>query len=335
MSGINLQPIFIRERVIQLCRTFFDQQKFHEVITPVLNQAIPLEQTLFPFRTEWENIHQKKELFLSISPEASLKKMLAANIGNCYSIGKSFRNLEANGRTHNPEFLMLEWYRTGVTMEKIMTDVKGLIEFIFDNLYPEKKNYEQKIISYQGNQINIREWEVISFIELFKKYLEVDLEKIMSLEMMTELAKSKGYQTHEATWEQLFDQLYLNEIEPHLPKTPYFLIDFPLQLSPLCAPKKEMPTFAQRFELFIDGIELGNGNTENTDADYVLQSFKKVSESRKDKKMASPIDTSFIKALKSLDGQELAGIGLGVDRLAMIFADVYDIKDVEPFTIFS
>ncbi len=332
MKKIDLQPVFIREKVIKLCRQFFDAQSFHEVISPVLNAAIPLEQTLFPFSTQWANLKERQELFLSISPEASMKKMLAAGIGNAYSIGKCFRNLEAAGQIHNPEFLMLEWYRMNQPMDKIMDDVKGLIQFIYDELY-KGASQEKNIIRVQNMRLDISKWQVISMKTAFKQYLNVELQDIMKFENISDLAISKGYTTENATWEQLFDQLFLNEIEPHLPLDPFFLIDFPHQLSPLCARKNGEPYLAQRFEVFMNGIEIGNGNAENTNASEVLESFKNVAELRKDLDTASPIDTDFIEALKALEGEQISGIGLGVDRLAMIFANVANLNQVEPFAL--
>jgi elongation factor P--beta-lysine ligase len=278
------------------------------------------------------NLREKQELFLSISPEASMKKMLAAGIGDAYSIGKCFRNLEAAGQIHNPEFLMLEWYRMNKPMTKIMDDVKGLVQFIYDDLY-KGKSLEKNIVTFQNKRLDITQWQVISMKDVFKKYLDVELSEIMELEKIIKLAKNKGYSTENATWEQLFDQLFLNEIEPQLPLDPFFLIDFPHQLSPLCAPKPNEPYLAQRFEVFMNGIEIGNGNAENTNALEVLESFKNVAAQRKDLDSGSPIDTDFIEALKTLEGEQISGIGLGVDRLAMIFADAASINQVEPFAL--
>jgi len=333
IKKINLQPVFVREKVIKICRSYFEDQQFHEVMAPVLNNAIPLEETLYPFSTEWNALKAKKSLFLSISPESSLKKMLAAEIGNCYSIAKCFRNLEESGEIHNPEFLMLEWYRVNATMEDIMHEVKLLVEYIFDRIFPDKTRNDKKEFSYQGNSINISEWQTISLKDSFKFFLNVDLIEVIEMQAMIELAQKKGYTTEDSSWEQLFDQIYLNEIEPFLPKQPYFLTDYPLRLSPLCAAKKGEPHIAQRFEFFIHGMEIGNGNKESTNAVEVLESFKNVSLKRQITNTSSPIDQDFIEALVALNGRELAGIGIGVDRLAMLFADVPEIKMVEPFSL--
>src|SRR5256885_1283105 len=101
----QLQPIFIREQVLMAIRSFFVGRGFHEVVVPVLNTVLPVEPNLFPFRTEWNTASKKKTLFLSTSPEAGLKKMMAVGVGNCFAIGKAFRNLEGAGDRHNPEFL--------------------------------------------------------------------------------------------------------------------------------------------------------------------------------------------------------------------------------------
>src|SRR5258708_367510 len=107
----DLQPFFIREEIIKSIRSFFEEQYFHEVIIPILYSSLPLEPTLYSFSTTWKTNEGDRELYLCTSPESALKKMLAVGIGNCFAIGKSFRNLESSGPRHNPEFLMLEWYR--------------------------------------------------------------------------------------------------------------------------------------------------------------------------------------------------------------------------------
>lgn len=272
----NVQSSIIREEIIKSIRSFFYKQKFHEVIPDILNATLPAEPNLAPFSTIWKTQEFEKTYFLPMSPERGIKKMLAQGIGNCFAISKSFRNLERPGSLHLPEFLMLEWYREDAIYTDIMSDVEKLfVNFGF------KKN-----------------WPVLSLKKLFQKYLDLDLEKT--------IANNKLFFND-------YDQLFVNEIESKLPKTPLFLVDFPSRISPLCKPQKNNSIFAERFECYISGIEIGNGNTENTDT----KSLRKIFE-QEQKRTNLPVDEEFLNSLKIMSKKSYAGIGIGIDRLMMV-----------------
>lgn len=284
---INLQPTFIREEIIKATRAFFYTKKFHEVIVPVLNDAVPLESHLFPFQTSWNTVHGEKKRYLSLSPERSLKRMLAAGIGNCFALGKSFRNLENSGSQHLPEFLMLEWYREDADYHQIMKDTEELVLFIQKTRLPPFDRLRVNFLAMTSP------WKKVSLYSLFKK--------------------TGGWDESR----EVFDQIFVNKIESKFPKEPFFLVDFPTRFSPLCKPQKEKPHLVERFELYINGMEIGNGNTENTDIDLVRKALKK------------PVDETFLSALKTMNKKKYAGMGLGIDRLAMLFSEATDIKEVE------
>ena len=336
-QSINLPAVFIRETVIKAIRAFFDDQGFHEVMISTLNNSVPLEPNLYPFETTWRPLSNSKQLYLPISPEGSMKKILAQGIGNCYTLGKSFRNLEGTGPQHNPEFLMLEWYRQGATYHDIIADTQELIMYVksrvdtFLNRQPTTTLvYQQKSMELSGH------WPVLSLETMFREYADLEMQEIIDEKILIAKAVQKGYQTTSATWSQLFDQIYLNEVEPHLLKEPFFLIDFPTRLSPLCKVIAEKPYLAERFEVFMAGMEIGNGNTENLDTDLVRSSFEKERATRLANGLQpQPIDEAFLEAVEHLHniGHSWAGIGLGVDRLAMIMADVDTIRAVEPFCL--
>ena len=280
---------------IKTIRRFFDAQGFHEIIAPVLNHAIPIEEHITPFTTVWKTIDGERHMYLPASPERALKLALANGVGNCYSIGHSFRNLEQVGPHHSPEFLMLEWYRADATAHDIMRDSQKLIRFL---CHPERSAAESK-----------DSFPRLSLLDLFLRHTGFDLR---TGDLLTHM-RQKGYQTAGATWHELFDQLFLNEIEPHLPKEPFFLVDFPKRISPLCKAKEHDPLIADRFELYFNGIEIGNGNTEETDSNLVRAEFERLS---REKHM--PIDEEFLSALDSLHGKSYAGIGIGVERLNLV-----------------
>ena len=287
----DLQAFLTKERMIKSIRQFFDARDFHEVLTPVLQSSVPLEPTIYPFSTIWQTIDGEQTLFLATSPERHLKRMLALGLDNCYAIGHSFRNLENTGHQHQPEFLMMEWYRKNADYNTIMTDVEKLVgqlveqEKINQALTTKtmtaqsttrqsitKKPANSKILSlvYQRKSIDFTSpFPRVSLDQLCKEYLGVGIADISSDDQLEQFAQQKGYSTEHATWEQLFNQIFLNEIEPHFDQQPFFLIDFPACISPLCKPREDAPHLAQRFELYVAGIEIGNGNTEETDAEKV------------------------------------------------------------------
>jgi elongation factor P--beta-lysine ligase len=151
----------------------------------------------------------------------------------------------------------------------------------------------------------------------FKEKIGVTLEELLMNEgKMTEVALQKGYKTEGATWEELYDQLFVNEIESTFSLRPFFLVDFPARISPLCMPQKIKPLFAQRFELYIHRMEIGNGNTENTDTASVRKAFEAES-----LKTGMPIDEEFLTYLGKMKGSSYAGIGIGIDRLTMLYTN--------------
>jgi elongation factor P--beta-lysine ligase len=326
----NLKPFLIKEIVIKSIREFFYTQDFHEVVMPVFNTALPLEPNLYAFETIWNLKRGEKKFYLSTSPEAELKKMIGCGMGNCFSIGKSFRNLEDSGVRHSPEFLMLEWYRENADYTKIMKDVEELFFYVKKRVDSYLSRQEERVLDIGQNKIKISNyWERKSMIDLFAKYAKINLLDTLTDRNMQIVARQKGYETKNANFEQLFNQIFLNEIESHFSQEPFFLYDFPARISPLCAVKTKESRLAERFEVYIAGMELGNGNTENTDYKEVEKAFKEEEKNRKKRgEICPPIDMDFLKALKKMQNKTFAGIGLGVDRLTMVLGGIKDIKEL-------
>jgi len=307
----TLKQILFQEKIIKNIRSFFNDQNFHEITIPVLNSAIPIEPNIHSFSTTWNTIKSHKQFFLPTSPEREIKIRLGQGIGNCFAIGQSFRNLENSGLWHTPEFLMLEWYRQDATNEIIIDDVKQLINHLtlqlFKRLYKKDNN-----------------WPVLSLEKLFEKYAKIDYKKMIEEDdYFFQVAKNKGYNIQNSSWNELFDQILVNEIEPKLPMEPTFIFDFPSRLSPLCLPNKNKPYLADRFEFYINGVEIANGNTENTNSKTIELLFKQEKVKREKLGLVtSPVDNAFIKALEKMhqSGKIFAGIGLGLERLIKILS---------------
>lgn len=305
-------PYHIQEQVVRAIRKFFQEKHFHEIIPPVFTDTIPLEPNLYPFVSQWHPGKKTVTKYLATSPERSLKLALAQGIGNCFAIGHSFRDLEGSGPIHSPEFLMLEWYREDAVYTDIMKDAQDLVRYVFNTVKPD---------AIGKRQIPAGVWPTFSLVDLFQTHADLSIKQITTDDVLFSSARKKGYTTNGATWSLLFDQIFLNEIEPHLPNTPFFLIDFPSRISPLCKPRADRPYLAERFEVYIDGMELGNGNTEHTDAAYVRTVFREEREERKRRHLpCPPEDGEFLSALEKMQGESYAGIGVGVDRLCVLLS---------------
>ncbi len=311
---------FIRERVIDSIRVFFKKQFFHEVQTPILVPNPSCEPNLEVFQTELRTFKGiKREAYLIMSPEYSIKKLISAGMGNCFEITKCFRNEEEVSTLHNPEFTMLEWYRINANYMDIMKDFENLFIKIVKGVNPKINLAEWE---YQNNFYNITPpWIRITVSEAFEKYAGINVSTLLSEKGLKEKAKSLGYEINDkTTWEQVFYQILFNRIEPSLKKTkkPYFLYDYPISQASLSKIKEGDPRFAERFEVFLAGIELGNCFSELIDAKEQKMRFEKDLNQRKAyNKTPYSIDNELIKAL-SKGMPDVSGIAVGVDRLIML-----------------
>ncbi|MBI5448915.1 EF-P lysine aminoacylase GenX [Candidatus Gottesmanbacteria bacterium] len=327
---------FIREKVLTAIRRFFLDRKFHEVETPYLTGSLPPESYLDIFETTLLDRNRKSmRAYLPTSPEPFIKKLLVAGIGNCFAIPKSFRNTEDKSCTHNPEFTILEWYRVNADYSDIMADCEELVLFI--NAYLQRSQKPPSAVSlkpteltYQGKRVDISTpWERLTVSEACMKYAKIDLGATLTRSSIAEIAKKKGYQVDENdSWEELFHLIFLNEVEPNLGRgKPTIIYDYPVQLAALARTKSGDPRFAERFEFYIEGLELGDAYSELTDAQEQLQRFREEEAERKRLgKTEHPVDMDFIDALK-VGMPPAGGIAVGVDRLIMLFADTTDIAD--------
>jgi elongation factor P--(R)-beta-lysine ligase len=319
---------FVRETVLRAIRSFFVERKFHEVETPLLVGSLPPESYLDVFETTAVSRTGKRtQAFLPTSPEPFLKKLLAAGIGNCFTLTKSFRNSEDMSMTHVHEFTILEWYREQADYTAIMDDVEELVCSLVDVIYPD---ISLDSIPYNGSVVNMtRPWKRVSVCEAFQQYADIDLTCALTREDMENIAKQKGYAPqNDDTWEMMFNQIFLNEIEPFLGKgSPVILYDYPVELAALSRKKPSDPRFAERFEFYILGLELGDAYSELTDWKEQQARFESEEVKRKEEgKTEHPIDYDMIEALK-VGIPPCGGIALGVDRLIMFLSDTTDIKD--------
>lgn len=320
---------FIREAVFKAVRSYFDTRHFHEVETPILIKHPAAESYLDVFETTLLTRNRDAQtVYLSTSPELALKKLLVAGIGNCYSITKSFRNTESESNTHMPEFSILEWYRPGCSYETIMNDCESLFRYI------SKRVLKTTTLFYQGTTVNLNnKWKRLSVKAAFKQYADINLDDFFSLDHAREIATHKGYSVLDmTTWEELYNQVFLNEVEPHLGiDAPTILYQFPSMMAALAQKNQNNPLYANRFELYINGLELGDCYEELTHWKEQQERFEEeIVEIKRLGKTSYEYDHDFIDALKA-GMPNTSGIAIGLDRLIMLFSNVTNINDTTFF----
>ncbi len=310
-------------QITQKIRNFFNKEDFLEVQTPILNKIPGMEPHLDPFEANFSN---NEKLYLNTSPELQMKKLLANGFDKIFNITKVFRNGEIGGPLHNPEFTMLEWYRKNANYEDIMKDCENLLIA----LCPLRK------IHYQNKEINLQKpWTRISTNELFIKYCDINLLENKDFETFKKTAISKNYDINGCKdWDDIFFKIFLNHIEKTLGFDKATIVyDYPSSQAALAQKKKSEPFFAERFEIYIAGIELANAFSELIDANEQRERLIEEQKLRKNlNKTVFDIDEEFLASLESIT-EPCSGIAFGIDRLLMILLNKTDIKDVILFPL--
>jgi lysyl-tRNA synthetase class 2 len=289
-----------RALICEYIRSFFKEQDFLEVDTPIRAPAIAPEEFIVPFRSE--------DWFLAASPELYMKRLLAAGYKRIFQFSHCFRKGE-RGRRHNPEFIMLEWYRAGADYNHIIEDIESLVTTVSRRL-----GYKNNEIEYQGQAIDIkRPWPRLTVREAFVNAAGWD-------PLMTRDAAR-------------FDTDFVTKVLPSFSsKRPAVLIDYPAVQASLARLKPGNPLVAERAEVFIGGLELANAYSELTDAGEQERRFREaIARIKRERRQQLPVPEKFLKALPHLP--ECAGVALGIDRLAMLFCDAASIDDVMAFTL--
>lgn len=325
----NISYLTKRSQIVDAIRLFFKQDGFLEIDSPLMVKSPGMEPYLEVFETTLiDSDQQKKRAFLLTSPEYALKKLLVAGIPKLFSICKSFRNGEGLSRKHNPEFTIMEWYRTNASYLEIMKDCENLFLAIAKSLGATTS------WTYQGKEYDLTTpWERISVAEAFEKYCGIDADTLLDTEKLLARGKERGFTIDSATtWEQIYNQFMLNDIEPHFGvNRPTIIYDFPASQASLSKKKESDPRFAERFEFYVAGIEMGNAFSELTDSAEQLRRFEiERAERASLGKTMYDIDMDYIAAIEA-GLPPTGGIAVGIDRIAMFFADAPSIEDVLVF----
>lgn len=313
-----------KAEIIKSIREFFWADGFIEPTTPVAVHKMIQEKYLQPVPVKFHNPKGEEfPFFLVTSPEVGLKKLLGAGLPKIFQVCPVFRDYEDFGHTHNIEFLMLEWYRSPGGLAEIMDDTENLVKFVAKKIGVEKIKVGDKEIDL------LSAWERIGMKDLWKKYLDVNLDDYLTDETMAELAKSLGYNIQPGeVYENSFYEIFLNKIEPFLGSTrPVMIYDYPLPMSALCRPNSGDPRYVERAEVYIAGLELSNAYGELVDVGEQKRRMEGNCDFRvKNGLVLSPIDEDFNMAVGAI--RSAGGIALGVDRLVMLLTGAKDINEV-------
>ena len=325
-NNLRLKKIYDdRIKIIKLIREFFWSLDFVETDTPIAIKNPGQEPYLNPVPVVFYDPNGKAENFyLHTSPELAMKKLLAAGYEKIFQIVKCFRNYESFGGNHNTEFTMLEWYRAPGKYQDIMDDTENLFKFVGQKLNKQTVKYNNKEINISGK------WDRQSMKEIWQKFININLDDYLELDNLKKLAEDKKYKVDDSdAYEDIFFKIFLNEIEPHLGnETPIFVYDFPAQMTSLSRLCEHDNRYAERFELYIGGLELANAFGELTDAGEQKERLEKDKELRgKLGKATWPVDPDFIEALQS-GIAPAGGIALGVDRMVLLFTGANDLNEV-------
>ena len=306
-----------RARLLFKLRAFFAEKDIYEVQTPVLSHAGNTEPSIETFVTQQhENSNSiTQPSFLNTSPEFAMKRLLAAGCGSIYQITPAFRQDE-QGKKHNPEFTLLEWYRIDLDHHALMGEVNSLIRYVAEDFLSLERS---QFFSYQDAMI---------------KFANIDPFKANS-EELKEAAIKAGIDAvgmDDASLDIWLDLIMSHVVEKNLPlNCPVFIYDYPASQAALAKIKKGSPAVAERFELYINGMELANGFHELSDAEEQAERFHKDQSQRKELGLPGiPADYNLIDALKH-GLPDCAGVAIGVDRLLMVLSGAKHINEVLTF----
>lgn len=314
----SIEMLRLRAQVLADIRRFFSARAVLEVETPLLSYSSGTDPQLDFFTTEYSSPPSRQPLFLQTSPEFAMKRLLAAGSGSIYQICKAFRNGES-GRFHNPEFTLLEWYRVGFTLPQLMDEIAELMAALFDGrgaLNPTQRfSYQELFLRTTGlNPLVFSYPDCCAYARACQMPEAVDL----------------CGDDHDL-W---LDFIFSHKIQPHLGDNAVCLVyGYPACQSSLARINADNPQVADRVEIFINGVELGNGYYELADAQEQDRRFDEEIHIRQQKKRPDAIKNKHLIAALEAGLPECSGMAIGLDRLLMLLANSTCLADVLNFPL--
>ena len=296
---VNLQQ---KARILAQIRAFFSQRGVLEADVPNLDSHGVTDPYLTNFTCDW----QGQTLYLQTSPEYALKRLLSEGFGDCYYLGKAYRN-EARSPQHSPEFLMLEWYRVGMTPAELMSEIS---ELLFELL---------------GTTVT----ESISYADAFRQHTHIDIWQATQSQLISAFPGEPGFDLAAESRADLIQMLFSLLVEPNIGQhTPCFVYDFPLAQAALAQANDDGLT-AQRFELYYQGFELANGYGELTDPIEQARRFDADNQKRCDIGLAQVEPDHRLLGAMQKGLPACSGVAMGIERLCMIALGVAHIQAVQ------
>ena len=320
IMNADVKNTFIqRSKIIGAIREYLDGLGFLEVETPILN-TIAGGAAARPFVTHHNTLDIS--MYLRIATELHLKRLIVGGMEKVYEMGRQFRN-EGMDIRHNPEFTSIEIYQAYADYHDMMDLTENIIR------YAVKKVLGTEQIVYQGIEIDLSHFERMTMIDSIKKFTGIDFNEIKTDEQAQETAKSLGLEVDKTknTRGDIINLVFEEKVEENLVQ-PTFIMDYPVEVSPLAKRKPEQPELTERFEVFITSRELGNAFSElNDPIDQRERFVNQVKLRNAGDEEANMMDEDFITALE-YGMPPTGGVGIGIDRLVMLLTDSYSIRDV-------
>ena len=317
MNDETRADFLLRSRIVAAIRRRLDADGFVEVETPVLQ---PRYGGAFaePFVTHWNHLDQ--DFYLRIATELYLKRLIVGGLERVYELGKDFRN-EGVSYKHSNEFTMVEWYEAYADYRDTMARMEELIATVAQEVNGTTK------VTFRGHEVDLGSWRRLKLVDV----LEAEGLWTRGVDELRSRLEARDVDTrHDKTWAQLVDHALERLVEPSLIE-PTILYDYPIEVSPFARTTEGDPTIVERFEYFVGGMELGNAFSELNDSEEQAARFAmQESEREAGAGEAEPGDPDYVEAL-SYGMPPTGGLGLGIDRLAMVLAGRDTIRDVVLF----
>jgi len=313
------EVFWIRARIVSAIRRFLDECGFIEVETPVL-QPLDGGAAARPFVTYHNQLRQK--LYLRISDELYLKRLIAGGFERVYEIGRDFRN-EGVSFKHNPEFTQIEFYAAYADYQEVMALTEQMVA------YAAQEALGTTTLVRDGHEIDLSPpWRRMRLRDAVREYTGIDYEAHRDADSLHKaIVEMGGTPERKANWGKLIDPTLINYVESHLIQ-PTFLYDYPLEVSPLAKKKPDEPNIVERFEFFIGGLEMGNAFSEINDPLDQRERFLASSQALEaGDEEAHPLDEDYITALR-YGMPPTGGFGMGIDRLTMLLTGKESLREV-------